>query len=67
MKPEPMKFQTPLYSAADIRRQEQACAGQPLMELAGCDEACAKRLLAKCGGDEWEAMDYYAEHGDPGA
>lgn len=35
MKPEPMKFQTPLYSAADIRRQEQACAGQPLMELAG--------------------------------
>ena len=30
-----MKFQTPLYSAADICRQEQACAGQPLMERAG--------------------------------
>jgi len=32
---DPMNFHTPLYFAADIRRQEQACAGQPLMELAG--------------------------------
>ncbi len=35
MKPDQMKFHTPLYLAADLRQLEQAHAGQPLMERAG--------------------------------